>query len=265
MLKSRVIPTLLYKDFGLVKGVGFDSWRRVGPAMQSIKIYNMRDVDELVFLDITATRNGREPEYSLIENLAKECFSPFSVGGGVSKIEHVRNLLMAGADKVIINTAAVRSPGFVSEVASRFGSQCVIVSVDARKMQNTSYEVVTDSGTYPTGIDVINVLSEVERQGAGEILITSIDNDGTMKGYDLQLVELAVATVSVPVIASGGAGNFEHMGEALKVGASAVAAASIFHFTEQTPNEAKRYLRQRGFQVRKLWDEDQVTPGKGCG
>ncbi len=250
MLKSRIIPTLLYRDLGLVKGISFDSWRRIGPAMQAIKVYNMRDVDELAFLDITATNDHREPDYALIESLATECFAPFAVGGGICKLEHVRKLLMAGADKVIINTAAVQSPEFIGAVADKFGSQCVVVSIDVRKSKDIGYEVYTESATKPTGFGLVEIISKAEACGAGEILITSIERDGTMKGCDLDLIEIACESVSIPVIASGGVGNYDHMGQALSVGASAVAAASIFHFTQQTPLEAKKYLRRQGYSVR---------------
>jgi imidazole glycerol-phosphate synthase subunit HisF len=245
------MPTLLFKDVGLVKGVGFDSWRRVGSAMQAVKVYNMREVDELVYLDITATNDRRPPDFAAIDELADECFMPLTVGGGVRDMEDVRRLLQVGADKVAINTAAVESPDFVREMAQRFGSQCVVISIDAKRRENGAYEVYSHSGTRLTGKDPVSFAREVERLGAGEILLTSIDRDGTMKGYDVELTRRVTGAVSVPVIASGGAGGYQHMVDVLQEGkASAVAAASIFHFTEQTPLEAKRYLRDHGFQVR---------------
>lgn len=251
MLKIRIIPTLLYKDVGLVKGVGFDSWRRVGSAMQAVKVYNMREVDELVFLDITATQDGRHPDFELVDELADECFMPMTVGGGVRTIDDVRRLLQVGADKVGINTSAVENTDLVRRVAEKFGSQCVVVSIDVRKIDNGDYEVYTYSGTHPTGIDPVNLAQKVEEMGAGEILLTSIDCDGTMKGYDTELVRSIINSVSIPVIASGGAGNYEHMFQVLAYGrASAIAAASIFHFTEQTPLEAKHFLAERGVPVR---------------
>lgn len=244
------MPTLLHKDLGLVKGVGFDSWRRAGGAMQAIKVYNMREVDELVFLDITATRDARQPDFELIDDLADECFMPLAVGGGVKTVEDVRRLLMVGADKVVVNTAAVDRPEIVTEIAGRFGSQCLVVSIDAKAEADGGHRVYVDSGARSTGLDPVALAQRAAADGAGEILITSIERDGTMKGYDLELLRAVTGAVSVPVIASGGAGNYRHMAEALEAGASAVAAASIFLFTEQTPREAKRYLGERGFPVR---------------
>lgn len=251
MLKTRVMPTLLYRDVELVKGVAFDSWRRIGAAMQAIKVYNMREVDELVFLDITATCSGRGPDFELIDDLADECFMPLTVGGGVRVIDDVRRLLKVGADKVALNTAAFTDPDLVREIATRFGSQCVVVSIDARRHPNGRYELYTHSATVATGCDPVAFAERVEALGAGEILLTSIDRDGTMTGYDVELTRRVSETVSIPVIASGGAGSYEHMARVLSEGkASAVAAASIFHFTHLTPLEAKRYLREKGFHVR---------------
>lgn len=251
MLKVRIIPTLLYKEVGLVKGMGFDSWRRVGSAMQAIKVYNMREVDELVFLDITATQERRSPDFELIDELADECFMPMTVGGGIRSIDDVRRLLQVGADKVAINTQAIENPELIEQVAKKFGSQCVVVSIDVKKCDDGEYEVYTHSGTHATGIDPLSLAQKVVSMGAGEILLTSIERDGTMNGYDVELIRNVSHLVSVPVIASGGAGNYEHMFQALTQGkASAVAAASIFHFTEQTPLEAKHYLDERNIHVR---------------
>lgn len=250
-IKVRVMPTLLYKDVGLVKGIGFDSWRRVGSAMQAVKVYNMRGVDELVFLDITATRDQRPPDFQTIDELADECFMPLAVGGGIRSIQDVRRLLQVGADKVVINTAAVENPDLIREVADQFGSQCAVVSIDARPRPAGGYEAYIRSGTAPTGRDPVELAASSEKLGAGEIIITSIPNDGTMKGYDIELIKQVSRAVSVPVIASGGAGNYDHMAQAITEGnASAVAAASIFHFTQQTPLEAKMHLRNRGIKVR---------------
>lgn len=245
------MPTLLFKDVGLVKGIGFDSWRRVGSAMQAVKVYNMREVDELVFLDINATRDGRDPDFETVDHLADDCFMPLAVGGGIRSIDHVGRMLQVGADKVVINSAAVELPALVSEVSNRFGAQCVVVSIDARRTLAGGHEACIHSGTLPTGIDPVTLARTVAQAGAGEIMITSIDNDGTMEGYDLELIRSVADAVSIPVIASGGAGSYEHFAQALRRGgASAVAAASMFHFTEQTPLEAKRYLRKQGFNVR---------------
>lgn len=252
MLKVRIMPTLLYKEVGLVKGVRFDSWRRVGSAMQTVKVYNLRQVDELVLLDIRATLDDRGPDLVAVDELADECFMPLTVGGGVRTIDDVRSLLTVGADKVSINTAAIENPGFIREVADRFGSQCVVVSIDASRQADGTYQVYTHAGTRCAGLDPVAVAREAERMGAGEILLTSIDHDGAMDGYDLELTRRVAEAVRVPVIASGGAGNYQHMAEALRIGhASAVAAASMFHFTEQTPLEAKRYLGELGFAVRR--------------
>jgi imidazole glycerol-phosphate synthase subunit HisF len=249
--KIRVMPTLLFKDVGLVKGVSFDSWRRVGSAMQAIKVYNMREVDELVFLDIAATSEGRPPDFETVDELADECFMPMTVGGGIRSIDDVRRLLQVGADKIALNTAAVEIPELIRHVAQRFGSQCVTVSIDAMCHADGSHEVYIHAGTVPTGRNPVAWAREVEAMGAGEILLTSIDRDGTMKGFDVELVKNVSQAVSIPVIASGGAGNYEDMATVLREGgASAVAAASIFHFTQQTPLEAKRYLKEQGFRVR---------------
>ncbi len=251
MLKVRVIPTLLWKNFGLVKGVRFDSWRRVGPVLPAIKVYNTRDVDELVLVDIIANLEGQEIDYESVQDFADECFVPFTIGGGITRLEHVQRLLHAGADKVSVNTAAYADPHLVEAIAHRFGAQCLVASIDARLMEDGDYLCFSHSGTVATGRLVEDWAKELENRGAGEILITSIDRDGTMQGYDLRLVEQVVRAVNLPVIASGGAGCYEHMREAVQeAGASAVAAASLFHFTESTPAEAKKALAAAGIPVR---------------
>ena len=252
MLKVRIMPTLLYKNLGLVKGERFDPWRRVGGAMQAIKVYNMREVDELVFLDITATNEGRQPDFDLIDDLADECFMPLTVGGGVRDANDVQNLLKVGADKVSLNTIAVDAPDVVKTCAERYGSQCIVVSIDARREDDGRHQVYTHSASRPTGLDPVAVARQAEENGAGEILLTSIDRDGTMTGYDVDLINAVSRAVKVPVVASGGCGDYAHMKDALADGeASAVAAASIFHFTERTPAEAKAYLESCGFPVRR--------------
>lgn len=251
MLKVRIIPTLLYKNFGLVKGISFDSWRRVGSALQTIMVYSMREVDELVFLDITATEEERDPDYEVVDDLADDCFMPLTVGGGVRNIDHVRQLLMMGADKVAINSGAVDNPRLIADIANRFGSQCAVVSIDYRTHTNGDHEIYTHSGSRPTGLSPVAFAKQAEELGAGEILLTSIDRDGTMKGYELDCLSKLCQSVSIPVIASGGAGKAEDMYQALERGqASAVAAASIFHFTEQTPLEMKQYLQKKNIPVR---------------
>lgn len=251
MLKTRVIPTLLFKDFGLVKGKGFESWRRVGAALQSIRVYNMREVDELVFLDIAATPEKKKPDFREIDELADNCFMPMTVGGGVTTVNDFRDLLAVGADKVAINTAAIETPELIRDAAQEFGSQCVVVSIDVRTAPDGKREVTTHCGKELAARDPVAWAKEVEALGAGEILLTSVDRDGTMTGYDVDLIRDVSAAVNVPVIASGGCGNYGHMADVLgSTRAAALAAASIFHFTEQTPLEAKRYLAERGFRVR---------------
>jgi len=252
VLKVRVVPTLLYKDFGLVKGVRFDSWRPVGSAMQAIKVYNLRDVDELVLLDVTATRQERPPDLSLIDELADECFMPLTVGGGVRAIDDVAGLLRAGADKVAMNSAAVEHPALIHDASVRFGSKCVVVAIDVRRDACGRATVWTSSGTIDTGLDPVEWAVRAEGLGAGELLLQSADRDGTMEGYDIALTRSVADAVGIPVIASGGCGSYQHMLEACLHGhASAVAAASIFHFTEQTPAEAKAYLGSHRVPVRR--------------
>ncbi len=251
MAKIRVLPTLLFKDLGLVKGVSFDSWRRVGSIMQAIKVYNMREVDEVIFLDISVTREQRPPDFELVDEIADECFMPLTVGGGVRTLEHVQKLLQVGADKVAVNTAAVENPEFIRNIAETFGSQCVVVSIDFKRLPGGRCSVFTHSGARATEKAPVGFAREMEEMGAGEILLTSIDRDGTMSGYDIDMIGQVSNAVSIPVIASGGAGNYDHMVAAVRQGrASAVAAASIFHFTQRTPLEAKRYLHDQGIAVR---------------
>jgi imidazole glycerol-phosphate synthase subunit HisF len=251
MLKVRIIPTLLWKDLGLVKGVAFDSWRRVGTIMPAVKVYNTRQVDELIVLDISATSEGRLPDFDEVRGFSSECFVPLTVGGGIRSIEDIKQLLRAGADKVSINTAAFERPELVSEAAELFGSQCVVVSIDARRNPDGSSCCLSRSGRQESAWEPGDWAQEMERRGAGEILITSVERDGTLEGYDLELIRRVSSRVRIPVIASGGAGNYQHLFEALDTGgAAAVAAASMFHFTEQTPLEARNYLAARGIPVR---------------
>jgi cyclase len=251
MLKVRVMPTLLFKDVGLVKGVGFDSWRRVGAALQAVKVYNMREVDELVFLDINATPDGRPPLFQEIDDMADECFMPMTVGGGVRTVAHIRQLLEVGADKVAINSHALDNPDLIREGAHLFGAQCIVVSIDVRRSRDGGYEVYGRGGSQPTGLDPVAWAKQAESLGAGEILLTSVERDGTMQGYDIALTRRVCEAVRVPVIASGGAGSYADMLTVLRDGgASAVAAGSMFHFTEQTPKAAKQYLAQHGLPVR---------------
>lgn len=252
MIKLRVIPTLLWKDVGLVKGTTFDSQRRVGAVLPAINVYTLRQVDEIVLLDITATRRRAEPDYRSIEEFTTECTIPITIGGGIRRVSHVQALLRCGADKVSINTAAYRDPDLIRQAAASFGSQCIVASIDVRRC-NGKYECFSCSGTQSTGRDPVEWACLMEARGAGEILLTSIDRDGTMQGYDIDLIHSVSEAVSIPVIASGGAGSYQNMYEAITAGgASAVAAASIFHFTHQTPVEAKKYLAEQGVPVRLL-------------
>ncbi len=251
MLKVRVIPTLLLKNVGLVKGISFDSWRRIGTLMPAVKVHNTREVDELILLDISATAEERSPDFESINEVSAECFVPLTVGGGVHTLEDIRNLLKAGADKVCVTTAAIKNPQLIREGASRFGSQCIVVGIDAKKNSRGWYECFTHCGTIGTGKEVSGWARDVESLGAGEIMITSIERDGTMLGYDLDLIESVTGSVTIPVIASGGAGNYDHMLQAIQTTkVSAVAAASIFQFTQQTPLEAKKFLAEKGIRVR---------------
>lgn len=251
MLKTRIIPTMLWKNHGLVKGVGFNSWRRTGTLLPALKVYNTRQVDELILVDITATSEGRPPDFEMISEVSAECFVPFTVGGGVSDIGHVKDLLRAGADKVCINSAAYTNPDLIRTASRRFGSQCIVASIDAKLNPLNGYTCFSHSGTKSTGLDLAEWAKELEKLGAGEILITSIDRDGSMQGYDFEMIRTVTKSVSIPVIASGGAGDYSHFLAAIRdAGASAVAAASIFHFTQQTPLEAKTYLGSHGVLVR---------------
>jgi cyclase len=243
---------MLWKDFGLVKGIGFDSWRRVGTVLPTVKVYNTRQVDELVLLDIAATQLGINPDYETINDLSAECFVPLTVGGGIKKVEHIRELLKAGADKVCINSAHYETPQLISEASRKFGKQCVVVSIDAKLVHN-HYECFSHAGTRATGKEPSEWAVELEKLGAGEILITSITQDGTMSGYDLTLISKITRAVNIPVIASGGAGCSLDVFKAIaEGGASAVAMASIFHFTQQTPMEIKTYLGEHGIPVRDI-------------
>jgi cyclase len=252
MLKVRVIPTLLWKQFGLVKGIGFDSWRRVGPVLPAVKVYNQREVDELILVDIVAHQSSDDLDFESIEEFGQDCFVPLTVGGGITRIDQVQKLLRAGADKVCVNTAAYTCPELVSMIAKRYGAQCVVASIDVRQDPlGAGWQCFSHAGKQPTGREVCAWACEIENRGAGEILITSIERDGTFQGYDLALIEAVVHAVKIPVIASGGAGNYQHMVDAVKhAGASAVAAASIFHFTEQTPAGAKAAMQAAGIPVR---------------
>lgn len=250
MLKTRIIPTLLWKDHGLVKGVGFDSWRRVGTVLPAIKVYNLREVDEIILVDVTATGEGREPDFAEISDCTRESFLPMTVGGGISDIEQIRKLLLAGADKVALNSASFRDPELISRAANQFGSQCIVASIDYRTTNGRAC-CFSQSGTRAEETDPVAWAKEMEARGAGEILLTSIDRDGTMKGYDLEVTRRVADAVGIPVIVSGGAGSCDDILAGIRdSGAAAAAAASIFHYTEITPLGIKTHLSKHGIPVR---------------
>lgn len=255
MLTKRIIPCLDIKDGRVVKGVNFLNLKDAGDAVENARYYDSEGADELVFLDITASHEKRGTTIDLVRKVADTVFLPFTVGGGIRAIDDIRNLLNAGCDKVSINTAAVKEPQFVKRAASRFGSQCIVVAIDAKCSAKTrsrsSWEVFINGGRTPTGIDAVKWAKRMELYGAGEILLTSMDYDGTKEGYDLELTAAISGSVRIPVIASGGAGNLRHLYDALTDGrADAVLAASIFHYREYRIREAKSYLKKRGVAIR---------------
>lgn len=253
MLAKRIIPCLDVKDGRVVKGVNFVNLRDAGDPVEQARIYDAQGADELVFLDISATHEGRKTMIDVVRQVAVEVFMPFTVGGGVRTIDDVRNLLLAGADKVSINSAAVRTPEILTEGARRFGSQCIVLAVDAKRVSSAPprWEVYISGGRIPTGLDAVAWCAQGVALGAGEILLTSIDSDGTLQGYDIALTRAVAEAVSVPVIASGGAGTLEHFAEVLTTGkADAALAASLFHDHVLTIGEVKAYLRDRQVPVR---------------
>lgn len=255
MLTKRIIPCLDIKDGRVVKGVNFINLKDAGDAVENAMHYDREGADELVFLDITASHEKRQTTLELVKRVADTIFLPFTVGGGVRTIDDIRALLNAGCDKVSINTAAVNDPRFVARAASRFGSQCIVVAIDAKCSVKTrakqSWQVYIHGGRTPTGLDALKWARKMESYGAGEILLTSMDYDGTREGYDISLTKTISQSVGIPVIASGGAGNLEHLYDALTDGrADAVLAASIFHFREHTVRQTKEYLRRKGVSVR---------------
>ncbi|MES2961562.1 MAG: imidazole glycerol phosphate synthase subunit HisF [Pseudomonadota bacterium] len=250
MLKNRIIPCLDVKNGRVVKGVNFENLVDAGDPVAQAKFYYEQGADELCFLDIAATDENRGVILDVVKKVAQVCFIPFTVGGGIKEIQDFSNLLKCGADKVSVNSAAIKNPGLISEAASKFGSQCVVVAIDAKKNESGNYEIFTHGGKKPTGIDAIEWAKKVTNLGAGEILLTSMDKDGTKSGYDLELIKKITSQVSIPVIASGGVGNLEHLAEGLKAGASAVLAASIFHFKEYSIKQAKDFLDEQKIAVR---------------
>ncbi|GHA57641.1 AglZ/HisF2 family acetamidino modification protein [Pontibacter akesuensis] len=231
MLRKRIIPCLLLKEEGLVKTVKFKQEKYIGDPINALKIFNEKEVDELVFLDISATERKEEPHYDLLSEIASECFMPLAYGGGIHKIEQISKILSLGFEKVVINTAAVDNPDLIKEAAQVFGSSTIVVSIDVKKNLFGKYQVYTKRGTYNTKLDPVKHAANVENLGAGEVMLNSIDRDGTMSGYDIALIAKVSNHVSIPIIASGGAGNLQHFYEALTLGkASAAAAGSFFVF-----------------------------------
>ncbi|MBM3190523.1 MAG: imidazole glycerol phosphate synthase subunit HisF [Chloroflexi bacterium] len=252
MLAKRVIPCLDVMNGRVVKGVNFVSLRDAGDPVEHAQVYSQERADELVFLDITATYERRDIVVDMVRRVADAINIPFTVGGGLRTVEDLRTILLAGADKTSVNSAAIRTPQVIDEGAKRFGSQCIVVAIDVKREQDNQWQVYIDGGRTPTGKEAVAWAREVESRGAGEILLTSMDRDGTKDGYDLEVTRAVADAVSIPVIASGGAGALEHFYEALTAGgASAALAASLFHFRELSVSQVKEYLAQRGLPVRR--------------
>ncbi len=249
MLKNRVIPCLDVKNGRVVKGKNFINLKDAGDPVEQAKIYSDGGADEICFLDISASNENRDTIYEVVEKTSKKCFVPLTVGGGVRSVEDINKLLNCGADKVSINTAAVQNPEVIIESSRKFGSQCIVVAIDAKKNQK-SWEIFTHGGRISTGIDALEFALKMEKFGAGELLVTSMDKDGTQSGYDIDLMKKISSSVNIPVIASGGVGSLEHLVDGIKSGASAVLAASIFHYGSYSINEAKKYLASKNIPVR---------------
>ena len=250
MLKNRIIPCLDVKNGRVVKGINFVGLKDAGDPVEQARIYSDNGADEICFLDITASNENRDTIYEVVKETSKKCFVPLTVGGGVRSVDDINKLLNCGADKVSINTAAVQNPSVVIDSSKKFGSQCIVVAIDAKK-KDESWEIFTHGGRNSTGIDAIDFAILMEKNGAGELLVTSMDRDGTQKGYDIDLMSSISSSVNIPVIASGGVGNLDHLAEGIKTGqASAVLAASIFHYGKYSIKEAKEYLDSKGIPVR---------------
>ncbi|MFW6381145.1 MAG: imidazole glycerol phosphate synthase subunit HisF [Bacillota bacterium] len=258
MLTKRIIPCLDVKDGRVVKGVNFVNLRDQGDPVELADFYDSQGADELVFLDITASVEKRKTMVDIAEKTASQVFIPFTIGGGITSVEDMQGLLRAGADKVSINSAAVKEPELISRGARKFGNQCIVVAIDAQREADNSWQVYIHGGRQPTGRDVLDWARQAEQLGAGEILLTSMDADGTRDGYDLELLRAVSSAVSIPVIASGGAGKPVHLKQALTEGrADAVLAASIFHEKDYTIQQIKEYLAQQGIPIRKEQNDDQ--------
>lgn len=252
MLKNRIIPCLDVKDGRIVKGVNFTQLIDAGDPVEQAKIYDASGADELCFLDITATSDNRGILYDMISKVAEACFMPLTVGGGVRNIGDIRNLLLAGADKVSINSEAIKNPDFVKQASQKFGSQCIVVAIDAKATADGKFEIFTHGGRNATGIDAVDWAKKMATYGAGEILLTSMDRDGTKQGVDIALTKAVSEAVAIPVIASGGIGTLEHFTQAVKEGkADAVLAASVFHFGTFSIAQVKEYMNNNGIKVRR--------------
>ena len=249
MLKNRIIPCLDVKNGRVVKGINFVDLKDAGDPVEQAKIYSDGGADEICFLDITASNENRDTIYDVVERTSKNCFVPLTVGGGVRSVEDINKLLNCGADKVSINTAAVQNSKVVEESSKKFGSQCIVVAIDAKK-KGENWEIFTHGGRNSTGIDAIQFANKMEEFGAGELLVTSMDKDGTQSGYDIGLMKKISSNVNIPVIASGGVGTLDHLAEGISAGASAVLAASIFHYGTFSIQEAKQYLASKDIPVR---------------
>ncbi len=251
MLAKRIIPCLDVTAGRVVKGVSFVELRDAGDPVEIARRYDEQGADELTFLDITASSDDRSIIFHIIEKVAEQVFIPLTVGGGVREVQDVRNLLNAGADKVSINTSAVTNPQLVADAAAKYGSQCIVVAIDAKQVAPGKWEVFTHGGRKATGLDTVEWAKKMQSLGAGEILLTSMDQDGQKKGFDLALTRAVTDALEIPVIASGGVGNLQHLADGVKVGgADAVLAASIFHFGEYTVQQAKQFMAQQGIEVR---------------
>ena len=249
MLKNRIIPCLDVKNGRVVKGINFVDLKDAGDPVEQAKIYSDGGADEICFLDITASNENRDTIYDVVERTSKNCFVPLTVGGGVRNVEDINKLLNCGADKVSINTAAVQNPNTVEESSKKFGSQCIVVAIDAKK-NGEIWEIFTHGGRNSTGINAIEYAKKMENCGAGELLVTSMDRDGTQSGYDIKLMKIISSNVNIPVIASGGVGTLDHLVEGIESGASAVLAASIFHYGTYSVKQAKQYLASKDIPVR---------------
>jgi len=251
MLKIRIIPCLDVKNGKVVKGTKFVNLKYAGDPVKQAKIYDNQGADELCFLDITASSDKRNILYDVVKKTAQKCFMPLTVGGGIRSIEDIRKLLLCGADKVSINTAAIKNPQLIKKASSKFGNQCIVVAIDAKQIKKNKWEIFTHGGRKKTGIDAIKWAKKMESLGAGEVLLTSMDKDGTKSGFDLELTKKISNSINIPVIASGGVGNIQDLVDGIKIGkASAVLAASIFHYGKYTIKEVKKEMKKKGIAVR---------------